>query len=63
LAPASVADCGLFNPQAVNKLHDKCRRQGISGFRDNAAFIGILSSQLWCHMFAAGGTIRASNAA
>lgn len=63
LAPAAVADCGLFNPQAVAKLHDKCRRQGISGFRDNAAFIGILSSQLWCHMFAAGGTIRASHAA
>ena len=63
LSPTAVADCGLFNPQAVSKLHDKCRRQGISGFRDNAAFIGILSSQLWCHTFAAGGTIRASHAA
>ena len=63
LAPNAVADCGLFNPKAVAKLHDKCRRQGISGFRDNAAFIGVLSSQLWCHAFAAGGTIRASHAA
>jgi asparagine synthase (glutamine-hydrolysing) len=63
LAPNAVADCGLFNPKAVAKLHEKCRRQGISGFRDNAAFIGVLSSQLWCHAFAAGGTIRASHAA
>lgn len=63
LAPNAVADCGLFNPRAVAKLYDKCRRQGISGFRDNAAFIGVLSSQLWCHTFSAGGTIRASHAA
>jgi asparagine synthase (glutamine-hydrolysing) len=63
LSPAAVADCGLFNPTAVAKLHEKCRRQGISGFRDNAAFIGVLSSQLWCHTFSAGGTIRASHAA
>ena len=63
LAPNAVADCGLFNPRAVAKLYEKCLRQGISGFRDNAAFIGVLSSQLWCHAFARGGTIRASHAA
>jgi asparagine synthase (glutamine-hydrolysing) len=63
LAPNAVADCGLFNPTAVARLYDKSRRQGLSGFRDNAAFVGVLSSQLWCHAFAAGGTIRASHAA
>ena len=63
MAPNAIADCGLFNPQAVSKLYDKCQRQGLSGFRDNAAFIGVLSSQLWCHAFAAGGTVRASRAA
>lgn len=63
LAPNAVADCGLFNPTAVAKLYEKCQRQGISGFRDNAAFVGVLSSQIWCHTFAAGGTNRASEAA
>ncbi len=63
MAHNAIADCGLFNTTAVTKLYDKCRHQGLSGFRDNAAFIGVLSSQLWCHAFAAGGTIRASHAA
>ncbi|RWL11854.1 MAG: asparagine synthase (glutamine-hydrolyzing) [Mesorhizobium sp.] len=47
LSEASIAAGGLFNAKAVASLHEKCRTQPASGFRDNAAFVGILSTQLW----------------
>ncbi|SIT52775.1 Asparagine synthetase [Mesorhizobium prunaredense] len=47
LSEASIAGGGLFNAKAVASLHEKCRTQPASGFRDNAAFVGILSTQLW----------------
>ena len=46
LSPARLAEAGLFNAPAVGKLKDKVLRGQASGFRDNAAFIGILSTQL-----------------
>ena len=45
--------------EAVAKLHEKCRRQPASGFRDNAAFVGILSTQLWLATFTGAGASRA----
>ncbi|RWO22797.1 asparagine synthase (glutamine-hydrolyzing) [Mesorhizobium sp.] len=47
LSEANIAAGGLFNAKAVASLHEKCRTQPASGFRDNAAFVGILSTQLW----------------
>ena len=35
-----------FNPQAVRRLVDKCKRGSVIGFKDNMAFVGILSTQL-----------------
>jgi asparagine synthase (glutamine-hydrolysing) len=55
LSEQSIRDTGLFNPGAVAKLHQKSRAQAISGFRDNAAFVGILSTQLWHRIFAGQG--------
>jgi asparagine synthase (glutamine-hydrolysing) len=52
LGERSVAGNGLFNPAMVRKLLDKCRANPGGGFRDNAAFVGILSSQLWVSRFA-----------
>lgn len=46
LSPARLAEGGLFNGTAVGKLKDKVLKGQASGFRDNAAFIGILSTQL-----------------
>ncbi|MCJ8054907.1 asparagine synthase (glutamine-hydrolyzing) [Shinella curvata] len=46
LSPARLAESGLFNGPAVGKLKDKVLKGQASGFRDNAAFIGILSTQL-----------------
>lgn len=47
---AAVEKTGLFNPLATEKLLSKCRRQA-NGFRDNTAFVGILSTQLWHEAF------------
>jgi asparagine synthase (glutamine-hydrolysing) len=51
LGEQAIAASGLFNPKAVAKLHQKCRLAPVSGFRDNAAFVGILSTQLWLKGF------------
>jgi asparagine synthase (glutamine-hydrolysing) len=54
---------GLFNPAAVAKLATKARSGAMAGFRDNAAFVGILSTQLWHREFVAGTKALTSNAA
>ncbi|TCR73234.1 asparagine synthase (glutamine-hydrolyzing) [Rhizobium sp. BK376] len=46
----ALEETGLFNPVAAEKLLAKCRRE-TDGFRDNAAFVGILSTQLWHEAF------------
>jgi asparagine synthase (glutamine-hydrolysing) len=46
----------------VSKLYEKCQSQPTTGFRDNAAFVGILSTQLWLQTFT-GTSIRAAQAA
>jgi asparagine synthase (glutamine-hydrolysing) len=55
LSEKSIAMGGLFNAGAVAKLHRKCRTQPGTGFRDNTAFVGILSTQLWLKTFAENG--------
>ena len=50
-----VAANGLFNPKAVAKLAAKCAGGQAAGFRDNAAFVGVLSTQLWVETFTAAG--------
>jgi asparagine synthase (glutamine-hydrolysing) len=52
VADALAAPSGLFNPIAVQKLAQKARGGTMTGFRDNAAFVGILSTQLWHRQFA-----------
>jgi asparagine synthase (glutamine-hydrolysing) len=51
LSPTAIESAGLFDARSVEKLHEKCRVRGVSGFRDNAAFIGVLSTQLWHRAF------------
>ncbi len=46
LAPAAVRDAGYFEPQAVSRLVEKCRQGRATGFADNQAFVGILSTLL-----------------
>jgi asparagine synthase (glutamine-hydrolysing) len=54
---------GLFNPVAVQKLATKANSGAMSGFRDNAAFVGILSTQLWHRNFADRKSVPIENAA
>ncbi|KQT59904.1 asparagine synthase [Methylobacterium sp. Leaf456] len=51
MEPDAVRRTGLFNPAAVARLADKCRGGKSGGFRDNVAFVGILSTQLWHRAF------------
>lgn len=55
LSPKLVAANGLFNPQMVSRLDEKRLTRGLSGFRDNAVFVGVLSTQLFIHQFVAAG--------
>ena len=52
LSRGSIAAGGLFDPVAVERLAAKCERQPDLGFRDNMAFLGVLSTQLWLQTFA-----------
>lgn len=62
MSAEKLADGGLFNPASVSKLFAKNRQQPLTGFRDNAAFVGILSSQLWLETFT-GSRLRTFAAA
>lgn len=62
LSEEAIAAGGLFNAKAVTKLHEKCRTRPASGFRDNAAFVGILSTQLWLQTFTGTGSRKAEAA-
>lgn len=63
MATPRIAEDGLFNPQATRKLLDKHGRGAIAGFRDAAAFVGILSTQLWLREFAGAAPLgRAAQA-
>ncbi|MBI5559403.1 MAG: asparagine synthase (glutamine-hydrolyzing) [Deltaproteobacteria bacterium] len=46
LSSKLVAEAGFFNPKAVQQLLMKCRKKARQGFRENMAFVGILSTQI-----------------
>jgi asparagine synthase (glutamine-hydrolysing) len=53
LSEAALTRTGLFNPKAVGLLHKKCRKSAGAhmSFKDNMAFVGILSTQLLVDRF------------
>ncbi len=46
LGSERIRAAGYFDPAAVGRLFDKCRRGRVVGFADNQAFVGILSTML-----------------
>jgi asparagine synthase (glutamine-hydrolysing) len=42
---------GVFSPDAVAGLVRRCNAGLVTGFRENQAIVGILSTQLWHHQF------------
>jgi asparagine synthase (glutamine-hydrolysing) len=53
MSEAAVDAAGLFDARATQHLLDKHRRGPLDGFRDNTAFMGVLSTQLWVEAFCA----------
>jgi asparagine synthase (glutamine-hydrolysing) len=51
LSEPALAATGLFEPGLVRRLVDKTAAHPDASFRDNAAFVGILSTQLWVDRF------------
>jgi asparagine synthase (glutamine-hydrolysing) len=62
LAAADLAAAGYFDPKPVERLVAKCRNRKFIGFRDNMAFVGILSTQLWHREFVAGAASATTSA-
>lgn len=60
LSENAVGKAGYFNSHAVAKLHRKCSAAANIGFRDNVAFVGILSTQLWHDTFVTRSSTRAN---
>jgi asparagine synthase (glutamine-hydrolysing) len=46
LSDSMLKEAGIFKPGAVSQLVAKCRKKNRQGFRENMAFIGILSTQI-----------------
>ncbi len=55
MSDRAMTEGGLFDAQATARLVQKAQARPVPGFRDNAAFIGILSSQIWLSTFRASG--------
>jgi asparagine synthase (glutamine-hydrolysing) len=51
LSESRLKDFGYFDPVRVTMLLKKAVRGGAIGYRDNQALVGILSTQLWHHLF------------
>lgn len=46
MGPDRIRAAGYFEPAAVTRLFDKARRGDVTGFADNQAFVGVLSTML-----------------
>jgi asparagine synthase (glutamine-hydrolysing) len=54
LSSERIRKAGYFDAAAVGRLLDKCRAGKATGFADNQAFVGILSTMLLDHTFVRG---------
>jgi asparagine synthase (glutamine-hydrolysing) len=51
LSDSRIRQAGYFEPKAVRRLIEKCRKGGAIGFSDNMAFVGILSTMMLDELF------------
>jgi len=51
LSPDCISRKGYFDPIHTERLVNKCRGNPATGFKDNMAFIGILSTQILDQLF------------
>ena len=59
LAPRMVEAAGVFDPDAVSRLANKCEAGLRMSERDNMGLVGVISTQLLHHLFVAEGGLRA----
>jgi asparagine synthase (glutamine-hydrolysing) len=57
LSAGKLTQYGYFDPDKVSRLVAKLSRTKVPAARDNMAFVGILSTQLWHAQFVAGESI------
>ncbi|MBI5017289.1 MAG: asparagine synthase (glutamine-hydrolyzing) [Deltaproteobacteria bacterium] len=57
LSKELLEEAGLFRPQAVAQLLNKCRKGQRQGFMENMAFVGILSTQIVYDQFVRGSML------
>jgi asparagine synthase (glutamine-hydrolysing) len=55
---SAIARYGYFDPDKVARLVAKLQRARVPAARDNMAFVGILSTQLWHAQFVDGQAIN-----
>jgi asparagine synthase (glutamine-hydrolysing) len=58
MGAAKIARYGYFDPDKVGRLVAKLQRAKVPAARDNMAFVGILSTQLWHAQFVEGLTFN-----
>lgn len=51
LSEEIIKSYGYFDPRKVSMLVKKARNGKIAGTKDNQAYIGVLSTQIWHHIF------------
>src|SRR6267378_1382284 len=51
LTPDRLHGVGVFSPTSVGGLVRRCRAGFATGFRENQALLGVLSTQVWHHQF------------
>jgi asparagine synthase (glutamine-hydrolysing) len=51
LSNSALKKSGLFDTKKTGKIFEKCRKGRAIGFKDNMAFVGILSSQILYYLF------------
>jgi asparagine synthase (glutamine-hydrolysing) len=54
LSPEAVRDVGIYDERAVAGLVRRCRAGRATGFRENMALMGVLSTQVWHATFCTG---------
>ncbi len=58
MSDETIRNYGIFKPKAVEKLVSKCRKNARQGFRENMAFVGILSTQILYDKFVSNFEIK-----
>lgn len=51
LSRSAIQEAGYFNPDRVDRLLTKIAKGRAIGFKDNMAFVGMLSTQIWHRHF------------